>query len=56
MLNIRAENVTFNKSDMNGMLNDIKLRNVHTVNKSMGKMKKDFLDFIEKRPPELTIN
>jgi hypothetical protein len=22
-INIRAENVTFNKSDMNGMLNDI---------------------------------
>jgi hypothetical protein len=51
MLNIRAENViSFNKSDMNGMLNDISygMRD-YTVKKSMGKMKKDFLDFIEKK-------
>jgi hypothetical protein len=51
MLNIRSENViSFNKSDMNGMLNDISygIRD-YTVNNSMGKMKKDFLDFIDKK-------
>jgi hypothetical protein len=51
MLNIRSENViSFNKKDMNGMLNDVSygMRD-YTVKKSMGKMKKDFLDFIDKK-------
>jgi hypothetical protein len=35
---------------MNGMLNDISygIRD-YTLNNSMGKMKKDFLDFIDKK-------
>jgi hypothetical protein len=51
MLNIRAENVvSFNKGDMNEMMNEISngMRE-YSVSKSKGKTKKDFLDFIIKK-------
>jgi hypothetical protein len=51
MLNIRQENVvSFNKSDMNVMMNEISdgMR-FYSQSKSMGKTKKDFLDFIIKK-------
>lgn len=51
MLNIRAENVvSFNKGDMNEMMNDISngMRE-YSESKSKGKTKKDFLDFIIKK-------
>ena len=49
MLNIRRENViSFNKSDMNNMWNDISysMRD-YSTHKSMGQTKKDFLDKLE---------
>ena len=49
MLNIRRENViSFNKSDMNTMWNDISysMRD-YSTHKSMGQTKKDFLDKLE---------
>jgi len=49
MLNIRRENVvSFNKSDMPNMMNDVSegMRQ-YTYSKSIGNIKKDFLDFIE---------
>ena len=49
MLNIRRENVvSFNKSDMSNMMNDVSegMRQ-YTYSKSTGNIKKDFLDFIE---------
>lgn len=51
MLNIRVENVvSFNKGDMNEMMNDISngMRE-YSMSKSKGKTKKDFLDFIIKK-------
>ena len=51
MLNIREENVvSFNKSDMDNMMNDISdgMR-YYSQSKSEGKTKKDFLDFIAKK-------
>jgi len=51
MLNIREENVvSFNKSDMGDMMNDISdgMR-YYSRSKSEGKTKKDFLDFIVKK-------
>lgn len=49
MLNIRRENVvSFNKSDMSNMMNDVSegMRQ-YSQSKSFGNIKKDFLDFIE---------
>jgi hypothetical protein len=51
MLNIREENViSFNKGDMNNMMNDISegMRQ-YSFSKSEGKTKKDFLDFIQNK-------
>ncbi len=51
MLNIREENViSFNKGDMDHMMNDISYgMKEYSISKSMGKTKKDFLDFIAKK-------
>lgn len=51
MLNIREENVvSFNKSDMANMMNDISDGMRHySQSKSEGKTKKNFLDFIKKK-------
>jgi uncharacterized protein YegL len=49
MLNIRTENViSFSKSDMSNMMNDVSegMRQ-YSQSKSFGNIKKDFLDFIE---------
>lgn len=51
MLNIREENViSFNKSNMNEMMNDVNegIR-YYSQSKSEGKTKKDFMDFIVKK-------
>lgn len=51
MLNIRSENVvSFNKSDMNYMMNNVsEAMRQYSYSKSQGVTKKDFLDFIENK-------